>query len=430
MSLTGMILDVSHSMQSKIESGTGEQGGSWAQSIFEVIDNLVEYDVSSENRVFAIGVGANCPRKEIFDVIGTVQRITEIMQMPATEKHINNILDILEKNGARNIRKWAGDVTLIQDTVSDYTATVILWELRSDGDFLSTFVHEFLPRSVQDGEPTASVVEPNLFSRRSGALTRQANSYYASIASRIRPAKRKDIEKIVEKAKCYTIEKGQWIRLKYCRAEDSFRALKEEVTHSIFSNKDASVILEDVGPHSIFSVQDASRFTRGCVGEKELSTERKQELLENVEPFIVYGLTPLYQSLEKAIQLFKGDVSENKLLFVLSDGEPTDGCKEDVAKINKITSKLKQAGVNIVSCFITRSTHIQPKRLYDEMQLSWEPGAKFLFSLSSEVPTQYLPRAILVKRGRTIDIANNKTKLFMQINHPDNLRFVIFNSLF
>ena len=126
MSLTGMILDVSHSMQSKIESGTGEQGGSWAQSIFEVIDNLVEYDVSSENRVFAIGVGANCPRKEIFDVIGTVQRITEIMQMPATEKHINNILDILEKNGARNIRKWAGDVTLIQDTVSDYTATVIL----------------------------------------------------------------------------------------------------------------------------------------------------------------------------------------------------------------------------------------------------------------------------------------------------------------
>jgi hypothetical protein len=37
----------------------------------------------------------------------------------------------------------------------------------------------------------------------------------------------------------------------------------------------------------------------------------------------------LYQSLEKAIQLFKGDVSENKLLFVLSDGEPTDGCKED-----------------------------------------------------------------------------------------------------
>jgi hypothetical protein len=62
--------------------------------------------------------------------------------------------------------------------------------------------------------------------------------------------------------------------------------------------------------------------------------------------------------------------------------------------------------------------------LYDEMQLSWEPGAKFLFSLSSEVPTQHLPRAFLVKRGWTIDIANNKTKLFMQVNHPDNLRYI------
>jgi hypothetical protein len=156
-----MILDVSHSMQRKIESGTGEQGEPWAQSIFKVIDDLVEYDVSSENRVFAIGVGANCPRKEIFDVIGTVKRITEIIQTPATEKHINNILDILEMNGARNIRKWARDVTLIQSAVSDYTATMILWKLESDRDFLQTFVHDFLPRSVQDRETTVSNVEPH-----------------------------------------------------------------------------------------------------------------------------------------------------------------------------------------------------------------------------------------------------------------------------
>jgi hypothetical protein len=410
-----MILDVSHSMQRKIESGTGEQGEPWAQSIFKVIDDLVEYDVSSENRVFAIGVGANCPRKEIFDVIGTVKRITEIIQTPATEKHINNILDILEINGARNIRKWARDVTLIQSVVSDYTATMILWKLESDRDFLQTFVHDFLPRSVQDRETTVSNVEPHdLFGRG-----------YASLLSRIRPATRQDIEKIVEKAKSHIIEKGQWIRLKYYSTEDSFRVLKEGETHSIFSSKDSTGILKDVGTHSIFSVQDASRLIRGCVGEKELSTERKQELLENVEPFIVYGLTPLYQSLEKSIKLFEGNcTSKNKLLFVLSDGEPTDGSNEDIAKVNQITSKLRKTGVNIVSCFISRSTDIQPKRLYDEMQLSWEPGAKFLFSLSSEVPTQHLPRAFLVKRGWTIDIANNKTKLFMQVNHPDNLRYI------
>ena len=108
----------------------------------------------------------------------------------------------------------------------------------------------------------------------------------------------------------------------------------------------------------------------------------------------------------------------------------TDGGNDDSAKINQITSKLRKAGVKIVSCFISRSADIHPKHLYDEIQLSWEPGAKFLFSLSSEVPTQYLPQAILVERGWTIDIANNKTKLFMQVNNLSHLRYVTFNSYF
>jgi DNA-binding transcriptional regulator YhcF (GntR family) len=425
MSQTGIILDVSQSMRSKIKSGAGERGEPWAQSIFKVIDHLFEYGVSSENRVFAIGVGATCIKKETFDVIGTVQRITEIMQTPATEKHINNILDILEKNGARNIRKWARDVGVIQDILPDYTATIILRKLELNKDFRWKFVHEFLPHNVRDSESTASNVEPGLTRRKSGAfINRRADDCYASFASRIRPATREDIEKVVEKAKSHIISKGQWIRLKYYSVEDYFRVLKEEETRSInFRVRDGSCILKDVGTHSIFSVHDASRIIRGCVGDKELSNKREKELRKSVEPFI-YGLTPLYESLEKATKLFEGNTSKNKLLFVLSDGEPTDGRKDDVAKINKITSKLRDAGVKIVCCFITRSTDIHPKRLYDKMSPDWEPGAKFLFSLSSEVRTQDLvARAVLVKRGWTIDIAKNETKLFMQVNHPDNLRY-------
>ena len=113
--------------------------------------------------------------------------------------------------------------------------------------------------------------------------------------------------------------------------------------------------------------------------------------------------------------------NDNKLLFVLSDGEATDS-NEDTRKIDHVVSKFRKERVKVVSCFITESTDIQPKRLYDEMPPDWEPGAKFLFSLSSELPTQLLPRAILVKRGWTIDVANNETKLFMQVNHPDHLR--------
>ena len=69
--------------------------------------------------------------------------------------------------------------------------------------------------------------------------------------------------------------------------------------------------------------------------------------------------------LEKAAELFERDNSENKMLFVLSDGDPTDGSNEDNVKIKQIISELREAGVKVVSCFVTRSTGIDPKRLYD-----------------------------------------------------------------
>ena len=365
MPLTGILLDVSASMQSSVGSGIDEQGGSWAQSIFKVIDNLIEHDLTSENRVFGIGVGASCT-KQIFDVIGTLQQIENmetpsyIRNSPATRGQINKIIDILRRNGATSIHCLVRDITPIQDEVSDYMAVLVRKRLESDTEFLQKFVFEILPSPC-----------------------RYANNLVVSGASLLRSATGEEIHDVVEKAKCY--------------------------------------FLKDVTIRSIFSVQDASRIIRGCVDENELSTERMKELLENVEPFI-YGRTPLYESLEKAAEFFERDDSKDKLLFVLSDGDPTDGSNEDNAKIRQIISKLSRAGVKVVSCFVTRSTDIQPKRLYDKIQPGWESGAKFLFSLSSQVPTQHLPRAILVKRGWKIDIVNNETKLFIQVNHPDNLR--------
>lgn len=378
MSLTGIILDVSGSMKESIGSGIDEEGGPWAQSIFNVIDDLIEHDTSSENRVFAIGVGARCAHeanKEIFDVIGSVQQIQNL-EIPsyaknsrATKTHVNKILDILERNGARNIRKWANNITYIQDSATDYMAALILKKLQSDEQFCWEFVNMFLPLSCRD------TVEFPVFCL--------LENFAVSAITSFRTAKREEINEVVEKAKSY-----------FAKA---------------------------LGRQSIFTMQDASRIIRGCVDADEMSKERAQELLGNVEPFI-YGRTPLYRSLIEATELFKRETCDTKLLFVLSDGKPTDVSSEDTAKINQVTAELREAGVTVVSCFITRSTDIHPKRLYDEMQRDWETGAKFMFSLSSVVPTQHLPRAILVKRGWEIDITNNETKLFIQANHPDHLR--------
>ena len=56
--LIGILLDVSHSMRDNVGSGVDEDGGSWALSIFEAIDNLIKHDVSPDNSVFALAFGA------------------------------------------------------------------------------------------------------------------------------------------------------------------------------------------------------------------------------------------------------------------------------------------------------------------------------------------------------------------------------------
>ena len=149
-SFTGILLDVSGSMRRSIGEGTDEEGGPWARSIFEVIDNLIKYDISSDNHVFAIGFGAGCG-EEIFDIIGTLEQIPnqDDVQVPVTADHINEIFDILEGAGARTIRKWA-EVEVVKKALTDNLAVVFLNKFKSDQSFLKEFVEKILPPACRD----------------------------------------------------------------------------------------------------------------------------------------------------------------------------------------------------------------------------------------------------------------------------------------
>ena len=395
-SFTGILLDVSGSMRRSIGEGTDEKGGPWARSIFEVIDNLIKYDISSDNHVFAIGFGAGCG-EEIFDIIGTLEQIPnqDDVQVPVTADHINEIFDILEGAGTRTIRKWA-EVEVVKKALTDNLAVVFLNKFKSDQSFLKEFVEKILPPACRDWQE--SELGPFLEGQLAiaGVIFRHevkspflevGQDVFSSVVTTFKTATVADVKEVVEKAKAYLLKK--------------------------------------VGVDSIFNVQDASDVVHGCVGEKKLTKERSQELLHSVEPYI-YGYTPLYQSIEKAIELFETNASKfrnhKKLLFILSDGYPSDEDVSDPERKDRALSKLTIAGVTVVSCFITDTTQIDPRRLFSSMGPDWDRGAKFLFSLSSKVSTQSLPRTIFVKRGWTIDITNNETNLFLQVNHPEHLR--------
>ena len=151
--LTGILLDVSCSMGGSIGEGTDEEGGPWASSIFEVIDNLIKYDISSDHRVFAIGFGASCG-EEVFDIIGTLKQLQNqgnVAEGPATTEHINEIFDILEKAGARTVRKWA-EVEVVKRALTDNLAYVFLNKFKFDEPFLKELLKKFYHQLVVTGK--------------------------------------------------------------------------------------------------------------------------------------------------------------------------------------------------------------------------------------------------------------------------------------
>ena len=376
--LIGILLDVSRSMKRSIGRGIDDNGEPWARSIFEVIDNLIKYDVSTDNHVFAVGFGAN-EGEQIFDILGTLERIHLHNQAfdrndkPVTRGHLNEIFNILEKAGARYIRKWA-DVEVARSVIPDYTADLLLRKFQSDQSFARKFVMEFLPSACRDW-----------------------NTGYNPLLG------------LVERVATYTVTMFK-------------RATTEDVKDVI--NKAAPHLMKkSVGEDSIFNVRKASDILHGCFDEEELSKKRSRELSRRIEPYI-YGGTPLYESIRRATVLMRtNEVScHKKVLFVLSDGEPRDGAIDDLVKRNEAVSNLTDAEVNVVGCFVTDSTTIEPRRLYSEMKPEWQEGAQFLFSLSSILTTQSIPRTMFVKRKWSIEVKNNETRLFLQVNHPKHLR--------
>jgi hypothetical protein len=363
--LIGVLLDVSGSMKQNIDADKPHaETGPWVRSIFKVIDNLIKYDVSSENHVFAIAFGAS-GAGEVFDVLRTIEEAKDPYEHWDLSRIIDEIFSLIERNGARYIHKWA-ERYVVYDAVSRGEAVMILKKLESDSTFRYQFVYECLPSACREWKVNPSI--------------RFLQGIGTSVLTKFIQASRSDIKEVVRKAKD-------------------------------LSGMTANMI--SVTNESVLCVHDASNILHGCVGKGQLTDDRAKELLSSVEPFI-YGGTPLFMALKEAVTLFKkiGFNDHKKLLFVLSDGQPADS-------ENNSIKELRDVGVTVVSCYITGDRIDDPKRLYSVEQAGWEETARFMFDLSSTLTTQLLPRTIFIKRGWNIDIDNNETRLFVQVNHPD-----------
>ena len=137
--------------------------------------------------------------------------------------------------------------------------------------------------------------------------------------------------------------------------------------------------------------------------------------LDAMEP-LIYGSTPMTGVLAAISQRFHqemtGRPNTKPILFLLSDGEPTDGDPLPIAL------ELKRQNVHIVSCYITDEPVSQPRVLHAAWQDTWSKGAKLMYNMASNVEDVSVFLGFLRELGWKIPM---KAKSFVQINHPDVL---------
>lgn len=220
---------------------------------------------------------------------------------------------------------------------------------------------------------------------------------------------------------CGFVDRFSGSNLQADGTEDSVRDAIEKGKQLIAETRErkaAEFQLVDVSKVAIMSVMNASEILHARIGEHEVTDKQVDELLKAVEPYI-YGATPLMQAMHHSVDLFSYPEFANhrKLLFILSDGMPSDGNDPPLQPLSNL-------GVTVVSCFITNQKLSDPRHLYSIPDENWEDPAKFMFRMSSIITTQEIPHTLFVKKGWKIDIDNNETRLFFQVNHPDLIRDV------
>lgn len=133
---------------------------------------------------------------------------------------------------------------------------------------------------------------------------------------------------------------------------------------------------------------------------------------KDIEP-LIYGATPMRAAaIEIAARFKRTERSQNgheqRFLFVVSDGEPTDGDPRDAF------SEIRNGGVDIVSCFVTGLDIADPRVLWASPQEGWSDGARLMFDIAATIDDRGPFARCLMSRGWELEPG---AKLFVQVNH-------------
>lgn len=137
---------------------------------------------------------------------------------------------------------------------------------------------------------------------------------------------------------------------------------------------------------------------------------------ERVVEHVIFGLTPMTGAATEIRDRFNRMGTDNydqRTLLVVSDGVPTDGHPRGPF------SAIREAGVNIVACFVTDADIADPRVLLGTPLNSWPDGARLMWDIASPLDESTPAAHYLLAQGWSIE---PNAKLFVQVNHSDVLK--------
>lgn len=181
-----------------------------------------------------------------------------------------------------------------------------------------------------------------------------------------------------------------------------------------------SFLLGDDGP-SVRDLLDLGNSSEGAIGIDQLAQDwhMYRSHIGSLVPKM-FGDTPMAQAFRAAknridIELSSVAYTRPPILFILSDGEPTD---ESHSNVRALARELKDDGVIIISCLLTAGDITEPRRLYGRDRPEWPDGAQLMYDCASPLPDDSPLNAYLIENRW---ITEPGSKLFTQINQSEVL---------
>ena len=410
--LVGVMLDVSGSMRNvlNLRDQAEKANVTRIRKLLQVVSNVAHRAARPDDQIAVTAFGTEFTLTcDLLQLLKQAHNLwSERKKIAATEDDIEEMFCILEKNGASLVRDWVEKRQLV-DCVRERKICHAEME-HVCRTFKGNAVHQFikgLPRAVRDvqarlpwteirfGLPIADQL--NWLLNKCATRTRDATGYQGARASR------DDILRHIQRAvalACNSNASGGVID-----ASDLEKIMLQLPKTKPWHFREATNLFRSLQSLSEGDNKNASAQPTG--EEDDLNTSAVVNLIEPC----IYAGTPMCKALQDMASIFQNADSDNRILFILSDGDSADGDPHQLAE------DLKQRGVTIVSCLLIDEEIPNPRQLFDSNE---NPGAtnasRTMYDMSSSVSNGTVAMRMLAQQGWNIS-TTGESRLFVQANH-------------